>query len=163
MDPDEHVRRSTQLVFERFRLDGSARAVVRYFVRHGLEMPVRGIATGELRWTPPRYHWVLCVLKNPLYTGAYVYGRREYRVALVAGERRRRIFALPQEAWKVCVRDHHPAYVSWEEFMANQEKLRGNAPDSARRHPDRHGAAREGEALLQGLVLCGRCGQRMNV
>jgi DNA invertase Pin-like site-specific DNA recombinase len=162
LDPDEGVQRCMRLIFERFRLEKSGRAVVRYFRELGLQMPVRDRSTGELSWTAPRYHLVLCALKNPLYTGAYVYGRREQRMALVDGQRRIRRLVLPQDSWKVCKRDQHPAYVSWEEFMANQEKVRHNAAALRRREPDRHGAAREGEALLQGLILCGRCGRRMS-
>jgi DNA invertase Pin-like site-specific DNA recombinase len=161
LDPDEKVQRAIRLVFERFRLDGSARTVVRYFARHSLQMPVRARG-GELRWLSPCYHHVLGVLHSPLYAGAYVFGRREQRVALVGGEmRRRRTTALPMESWKVCIKDHHPAYVSWDEFMTNQKKLRDHYTAGRRKQPDLRGAAREGKALLQGLVLCGRCGHRM--
>ena len=83
-------------------------------------------------------------------------------MALVDGElRRRRVTHLPTDEWRVCLRDYHPAYLTWEEFMANQEKLRSNRPAGHLKSPDRRGAAREGGALLQGLVLCGRCGHRM--
>jgi hypothetical protein len=124
-------------------------------------MPVR-LSTGELRWSGPCYRGVLNVPHNPLYTGAYVYGRREQRIALVGGEvRRRRTTELPMESWKVCLKDHHPAYVSWDEFMANQKKLRDHRTGGRPKEPDSRGAPREGKALLQGLVLCGRCGHRM--
>ncbi len=161
-DPDEKVQRAVRLIFERFRLDGSARAVIRYFVRHGLQMPVR-VRGGELRWVArPGYRHVLNVLHGPLYAGAYVFGRRESRAALVGGEmRRRRTTELPMESWKVCIKDHHPAYVTWDEFMANQKKLRDHYTAGRKAQPDLRGAAREGSALLQGLVLCGRCGRRM--
>jgi DNA invertase Pin-like site-specific DNA recombinase len=160
-DPDEHVQRAVRLIFKRFRLDGSAFAVVRYFVRHGLEMPARDTAIPELRWAAPRYSLVDRVLRNPLYAGAYTYGRYEQRTALVDGQVRRRCHAkqAPDE-WAVCLRDHHPAYISWEEFMANQHKLRNNTP---LRHADQSGAARKGHALLQGLALCGKCGRKMHV
>ncbi len=161
-DPDEQVQRVHQLIFERFRLDGSAAAVVRYLDRHGVRLPLRDRVSGELRWKPVRYHRVLQVLRNPLYAGAYVYGRRQTRTALVDGEvRRKRTTELPMESWQICLRDHHPAYVSWDEFMANQKKLGDNWSRGRPKQPDRRGAAREGKALLQGLVLCGRCGQRM--
>jgi DNA invertase Pin-like site-specific DNA recombinase len=160
-DPDEKVQRVLRLVFERFRLDGSARAIVRYFGRHGLRMPAR-LSTGELRWSGPCYRGVLNILHNPLYAGAYVYGRREQRMALVGGEVRRRTTTLPMESWKVCLKDHHPAYVSWDEFMANQKKLRDHWTGGRPKEPSSRGAPREGKALLQGLVLCGRCGHRMH-
>jgi DNA invertase Pin-like site-specific DNA recombinase len=162
-DPDEKVQRAVRLVFERFRLESSARAVVRYFARHSLQMPVR-VRGGEVRWVgPPGYRHALNILHSPLYAGAYVFGRREQRMALVSGEvRRRRTTTLPMDSWKVCLKDHHPAYVSWDEFMANQKKLRDHWTAGRRKQPDLRGAAREGKALLQGLVLCGRCGRRMH-
>jgi hypothetical protein len=101
---------------------------------------------------------VLSILHNPIYAGAYVYGRREVRTALVDGTLRcGKITRLPMESWKVCLRDHHPAYISWEEYVANQDRLERN-----NNHLGERGAAREGRALLQGLVLCGRCGHRMS-
>jgi DNA invertase Pin-like site-specific DNA recombinase len=160
LDPDEHVQRVVRLVFERFRLDGSAYAVMRYFADQGLKMPVRDLGTRELRWVPPRHSLILGMLHNPAYAGAYVFGRREERMALVNGQlRRRRVTRLSQEDWKTCLRDHHSAYISWEEFMANQRKLHDNRTHPA--SPDQRGAAREGHALLQGLLLCGKCGHRM--
>jgi len=161
LDPDEQVQRTVRLVFERFRFDGSGCAVMRYFARNGLNMPVRDHVTHELRWVPPRHSLILAMLRNPTYAGAYVFGRREERMALVDGQlRRRRVVKIPQEAWKVCLRDHHPAYIGWEEFMANLKKLHANRTNH--RSPEQRGAARNGHALLQGLALCGRCGHRMS-
>lgn len=160
LDPDEQVQRAIRLVFERFRFDGSAYAVMRDFARNRLRVPTRDLLTRELRWVPPRHSVVLGMLHNPTYAGAYVFGRREERMALVDGQvRRRRTTTIPQAAWKVCLRDHHPAYIGWEEFMANQKTLHANRTNH--RSPDQRGAAREGHALLQGLALCGRCGHRM--
>jgi DNA invertase Pin-like site-specific DNA recombinase len=162
-DPDERVQRAIRLIFERFRLESSAYAVARYFQQHKLQMPLRHPATGELRWTAARYHWTLHVLRNPLYTGAYVYGRREQRAALVDGHvRHQRVRKLPMDAWQVCIRDHHPAYITWEEFVKNQKTLRDHCLGLRGSEPMVRGAAREGSALLQGLVLCGRCGSRMH-
>lgn len=145
-DPDEQVQRVVELIFERFRLDGSAAAVLRYLIQHGVRLPLRDRISGELGWKPARYHRVLQILRNPLYTGAYVYGRRQSRTALVDGEVcRRRTTDLPVESWKVCLRDHHPAYVSWDEFMANQKKLGDNWTGGRSKEPDRRGAAREGK------------------
>lgn len=160
LDPDENVQRAVRLVFERFRLDGSAYGVARYFARHGLQIPVRSPANRELRWGPARQTLVQSMLHNPIYAGAYAYGRNEHRLGLVDGQKRRRTRKLPQHAWKVCLRDRHPGYIDWDEFMANQEKLHQNRTN-LKAH--QRGAAREGSALLQGLVLCGRCGHRMHV
>lgn len=162
LDPDEQVQRAVALIFERFRVHGSAHAVTRYFAQKGLRVPSRSSETGETRWVTPRYSPIHRILRNPVYAGVYVYGRTEERSALVGGElRRRRIKRLPREVWKVCLPDHHPAYLGWEEFMANQDKLHANRTNHA--SPEQRGAAREGEALLQGLVICGRCGHRMAV
>jgi DNA invertase Pin-like site-specific DNA recombinase len=159
LDPDEKVQRAIKLIFERFRIQGSARAVVRYFGGHGLQMPMR--LHGELQWRTPYQAFVVYLLHNPLYAGAYVFGRREQRTVLDGGRARRRTTALPTERWKVCLKDHHPGYVSWDEFMGNQKKLRDNWVGGRAKEPEHRGAAREGTALLQGLVLCGRCGHRM--
>jgi hypothetical protein len=103
------------------------------------------------------------ILHNPVYAGAYVYGRREHRTAFSNGELKRNLVThLPIESWKVCLKEHHPAYISWEEFMANQGKLDANRIRRREARPGA-GAARSGAALLQGLVLCGRCGYRMTV
>ncbi|PTL74904.1 recombinase family protein [Vitiosangium sp. GDMCC 1.1324] len=159
-DPDEGVQRAVRLVFERFRLEGSAYAVLRYFMKNGLKLPVREPGTHQLHPVPPRYTLLLSMLHNPTYAGAYVFGRNERHMALVDGQlRRQRRTRLPREAWKVCLKNHHPAYISWEEYEANQKRLATNHPSY--QQPDQRGAAREGSALLQGLVLCGRCGHRM--
>jgi DNA invertase Pin-like site-specific DNA recombinase len=159
-DPDEQVQRAIRLVFERFRLDGSAYAVMRYFAQHGLEMPVRDLATKDLRWVPPRHSLILGMLHSPIYTGTYVFGRHEERVALVDGQiRRRHVKRMAREDWKVCLHDHHPAYIGWEEYMANKERLHANRTNH--QSPEQRGASRRGHALLQGVALCGLCGQRM--
>lgn len=160
LDPDEHVQRAVRLVFERFRLDGSAYGVARYFIRHGLELPARSAVGRVLLWGPPRQTLIVSMLHNPIYAGAYAWGRVERRLALVDGQKRQRYRKLAQEEWKVCLRDHHPGYISWDEFMANKDKLRQNR---TKPETDQRGAAREGSALLQGLVLCGRCGRHLHV
>jgi len=85
-----------------------------------------------------------------------VFGRHEYRLDLVNGQLCKRVRRIPQDAWGICLRDHHPAYIGGDEFMANQKKLRDN--DLKHNGQEGRGAAREGSGLLQGLVLCGRCG-----
>ena len=160
LDPDEQVQRAVRLVFERFRLDGSAYGVSRYFAQHGLQLPSRSINTRTLRWVPPRQTLILSLLHNPIYAGAYVFGRHQYRLGFVNGQLRKRVRRIPQDAWGTCIRDHHPAYISWDEFTANQKKLRDN--DMKHHGPEGRGAAREGSGLLQGLVLCGRCGHHMS-
>jgi DNA invertase Pin-like site-specific DNA recombinase len=162
LDPDEEVQRSIGLVFKRFRLEGSAYGVMRYLARQGVKMPARDLISRELKWGPARYTLVLGVLHNPIYAGAYVYGRYESRTVLVDGQiQRARVRKLAMSDWKVCLKDQHPAYISWEEFMSNQQKLEENSSSS--QSVERRGAVRQGAALLQGLALCGRCGRRMSV
>jgi DNA invertase Pin-like site-specific DNA recombinase len=160
LDPDEQVQRAVRLVFERFRLDGSAYGVSRYFADHGLQLPARSITTRALSWVPPRQTLILSMLHNPIHAGTYAFGRSEYRVGLVNGQLRKQVRRVPQEAWSTCLHDQHPAYITWDEFMANQKKLHDN--DARKVTSDQRGAAREGSGLLQGLLLCGRCGHRMN-
>jgi DNA invertase Pin-like site-specific DNA recombinase len=164
-DPDEEVQRALKLLFERFRIDAGGYAVMRYFAQHKLRFPARHYhreGSSEVTWKPLSHARVLAVLKNPIYAGAYVYGRRQERMGLVDGEiRRRRLRALPMAEWLVCIRDAHPAYVSWSEYTEALEKLRTNRTNQ--QWLDQRGAPREGSALLQGLLLCGQCGRRMTV
>jgi DNA invertase Pin-like site-specific DNA recombinase len=159
-DADEQVQGAVRLVFERSRLDGSAYGVARYFARHGLTLPARAVPARALHWVPPRPTLIVSMLHNPIYAGAYVFGRHESRLRLVDGQLRHRARTLPQAAWRTCLRDHHPAYIGWDEFMTNQKQLDDNRTKP--KAPDRRGAAREGAGLLQGLVLCGRCGHRLS-
>jgi DNA invertase Pin-like site-specific DNA recombinase len=161
-DPDEQIRRTVRLVFETFRRSGSAEAVVRYFVAEGILFPrrlVTGPRAGEVVFVPLEHSRVLHLLHNPRYTGAYVYGRTRQRKIVVGTSTHYR--KLPREEWKVFLPDTHPGYISWEEYEANQAKLRSNAAgygwDRKKSPP------REGTALLQGMVVCGRCGKRMRV
>jgi DNA invertase Pin-like site-specific DNA recombinase len=159
LDPDEEVRRAVELLFERYRVAGTNRDVVDYFVGRGLKFPSRYGKT--VQWVRLNSSRVNAVLANPIYAGTYVYGRSRGDMILDDGRRRRRVTSLPIAEWKVTIRDAHPAYISWEEFMTNRKRISDNA---ARRRGDNHaGAAREGRALLQGLLLCGRCGARISV
>ena len=161
LDPDEQVQAAIRLVFDRFRTEGSAQAVRTWFIRQGLRFPARHIGDTECRWVRPHPRTVLDILHNPIYTGAYVYGRRETRTSLVDGVRRTAIVLLAREQWRVFLPDYHAMYLSWDQYVENQEKLSSNCPTP--RIPDGHRAALGGAALLQGLVLCGKCGARMHV
>jgi len=160
LDPDEQVQGALRLVFARFRVEGSAFGVARYFVQHGLTLPSRNMSTGTIQWVRPRPSRILAILHNPTYTGAYVYGRRKDQVLMKEGRVVRRSKRLPPDQWEICLHDHHPAYVSWAEYEDNLKKLESNRVNRGRQ--DRGGAPREGSALLQGMVLCGRCGHRMH-
>lgn len=159
LDPDEVVQRGIRLIFDRFRIDGTAGQVLRYFLTHDLTLPVRQ-PSGVVVDKRPHRQTLLRILHNPVYAGAYVYGRSEARTVFVDGEVvRGRTTKVPMEAWPVCIREQHDAYVSWEEFVSNQGKLDGNR----NRRSEGTGPPGGGEALLQGLVLCGRCGYSMTV
>lgn len=160
VDPDQQVQRFIQLVFERFRLDGSARAVARYLVRQGLKAPRRDRTTRELSWARPQVHHVVGILRNPVYAGAYVFGRTQERTALVDGQvKLRQVKRLSCDEWPVCLKNHHPGYIDWNQYVSNQGKLTANSTRCFK--ADLRGAPREGQALLQGLALCGKCGNRM--
>jgi DNA invertase Pin-like site-specific DNA recombinase len=162
LDPDQEVQGALRTVFAQFERLGTAAGVLRFFRAHGLRLPRRpvgGPAHGELVWAKPAYQAVYLVLSNPVYAGAYAYGRRRRAGAAPGlgppGPRRR--FAL--DALEVLVRDHHPGYVSWDRYLATRAQLR----DNTRRFASSRGAPRPGHALLPGLVVCGRCGCRMQV
>jgi DNA invertase Pin-like site-specific DNA recombinase len=166
LDPDEEVRQAVRLLFAVFEQSGSALAVVKHFAAHRLLFPDRlwGRARdGELLWKPLRHGRVLSVLHNPRYAGAYVYGRTRTGTRALPDEpprvkgRTRRVAAAD---WPIVRHDAHPGYITWEQFLGNQRRLDDNCTT---RVDGRRGAVREGHALLQGLVLCGRCGRRMGV
>jgi len=159
LDPDEQVRRAIELLFERYRVSGSAHDVIKYFIDHELRFPAR--YGHRLEWVVLNHSRVNAILSNPIYAGAYVYGRSRRETTLEDGSRRSRVRTLAMSDWPVLVRDHHDAYISWEEYLSNQKRISENA--ARRRDSLMKGAAREGHALLQGLLLCGRCGARLQV
>jgi len=160
LSADEQVRHAIERVFELWRRAGSARQVVGELIAEGQLLPRRTTAQQRVRWVRASYGAVLKLLTNPVYAGAFVYGRsrREKRVD-ASGQVRVKTTRVPLEEWSVCLPQHHPGYVSWEEYLATRERLHANV----RPRGEGGGAAREGSALLQGLVRCGRCGRRMRV
>lgn len=161
MDPDAGVREAIAHLFASFEATGSARGVVRAFRAEGLSFPAHhdsGPRAGELYWKALGHDHVLAVLHNPRYAGAYFYGRRRQ---ITDAQGRTHTIVKPREEWTVFIPDAHDGYISLERFEANQAVLAANA---ASRGDDRRASPpREGPALLQGLVVCGRCGRRMTV
>jgi DNA invertase Pin-like site-specific DNA recombinase len=161
LDPDTGVQQAIRHLFAVFARTGTARAVVQAFAAEQLRFPVRirtGPHKGELAWMPLRHWRVLRTLHNPRYAGAFVYGRRR---ELTTPSGTKGFQSLPREQWTTLLPGAHPGYISWEEFEHNQQLLAANA---AAHGTDRAaGPAREGPALLQGLVVCGRCGRRMTI
>ena len=163
-DPDESVVAAIDLVFQQFQLLGTAFKVMRYFAQHQIPFPRRvwGPGTiGTLKWGPVNLSRILAILHNPTYTGTYVYGRRRSQPVIQSGQITRvKTQQLPQSEWTVMIHDAHPAYISFEQFKANEQQLIQN--HGAMMSDGRQGSAREGAALLQGLVICGKCGRRMS-
>lgn len=161
-EPDEQARGMVRLVFEKFEELGSAHAVWRYLVVNGLQLGFRwhgGERVGELEWRRPTPSRIRAILRHPIYAGAYAYGglHRARRKNPVTGQREGRTGFVPPEELHVLIQDRLPAYISWEQFLANQERLRQNRSRSQTR-----GVARRGSALLPGLVICGKCGYHMS-
>jgi hypothetical protein len=160
LDPDQEVQMAIQTVLEQFERLGTAKAVLRFCREHGLRLPrrLRGAANqGELVWVKPTYQAIHLLLTNPTYAGAYAYGRRQRdgRATGLGTRGPRRRFALDQ--LEVLLREHHPGYLSWDQYLTNRARLR----DNTRQFQSSRGAPRPGLALLQGIVICGRCGCRM--
>ncbi len=162
LDPDAQVRERLACLFDSFRRHGIARSVVRDLKQQGLDLPTRMTTRegyGALIWKTPSLSAVIRILRNPAYAGAYVFGRWEY-----SGDRRSAKTGkvlphqVPMAQWPVKIDAHHPAYLSWEEYVKNCERLRQNWNTEGT-----HGVAREGTALLQGIVYCGICGRKMGV
>lgn len=161
LDPDAAVVAAVRTFFDTFRRTGSATATVRAFREQGLLFPRRlttGPHAGEVAWGPLVHHRALRLLKNPRYTGAFVYGRTRAKRTVTGTASR---IPLPREEWHTLLLDRHPGYISWDEYEANLRRLHENA--QANGADRRAGPPREGPALLQGLVVCGRCGGRMGV
>lgn len=161
LDPDKQVQESIRLFFETFRRTASASATARSFRRQGLEFPRRlrcGPSKGDLVWGPLDMARSVEVLRNPRYAGAFVFGRRREKIN---AQGRRVVRKVARENWHALVVGAHVGYLCWEEYEANQNRLRHNAQAVGAEH--RQTPPREGPALLQGLVLCGRCGAGMTV
>jgi DNA invertase Pin-like site-specific DNA recombinase len=163
LDPDERVREVIRLLFEKFRELGSARQVFLWAREASLSLPVaeRNCAVRRIAWRAPAYHSVVQVLHNPIYAGAYAFGRSTKRTRIVDGR------AVKTEGhhkamadWNVLIRDHHEGYIPWERFAENQRMLLENAHMKQRAARK---SGRGGRALLTGLTRCGRCGRMMRV
>ena len=162
LDPDQQVQACIHSIFSLFRRTGSSYAAVRHFKKKGLLFPSRplfGPNRGELCWIPLQRSIVLRVLNNPRYAGTYFYGRTRGR-RRPEGGRPISSKPVPREQWHALIQNAHPGYITWEMYEANLKRLEENS----RAHVMKLKAPpREGPALLQGLVVCGNCGRRMNV
>ena len=160
LDPDQQVQESVRAFFETFRRTGSATGTVRSFRERGLLFPRRlpsGPHKGDVVWGPLVHHRALRAIKNPRYAGAFAYGRTKTSTAGGRYVAKR----LPREQWHTLILDAHPGYLTWAEHEENLRRLHENAQANGAER--RKSPPREGPALLQGLAICGRCGQRMGV
>lgn len=162
LDPDEHVQQFVHVVFQKFTELGTLNAVLQYLVKHHLQVGIRQqtrSGRGLLEWRRPTRMTLQNLLKNPIYAGAYAYGRRQ------SDPRRQRrgqpstgrVVRQPEE-WYVLLHDRYPAYISWDQYEQNLARLQAN-----RARADTPGAIRRGPALLSGVLICGKCGHRLHV
>ena len=161
LDPDAQIQQALRVLFATFKRTGSATATVKYFRSQGLLFPHRvrtGPHAGEIHWGPLLHNATLKVLRNPRYAGAFCFGRTHTTKRL---DGKLHVEAVAQDQWPFLFRDTHAGYISWEEYEANLHQLQHNRPSYG--EDRRHGPPREGPALLQGLVICGRCGNRMTL
>jgi hypothetical protein len=160
LDPDAAVQGALRHLFECFERTGSARAVVKELAAQRLSFPQRirsGPRKGEIVWAALDHYRVLQVLHNPRYAGAFTFGRKQAQYVNGKTSHRR----MPRERWIALIQDAHPGYISFQQWEANQAALLANA--QARGEQRRASPPREGPALLQGMIVCGRCGGRMTV
>ena len=162
--PDEQVCGAIRTVFARFADLGSVRATWLWFRAEGLAFPLQATTLGgpdQIRWVQPTYTAIHHVVASPVYAGAYVYGKtRHERYVTETGQVRTRSRRLPQAEWEVLIPDHHPGFIDWATYQANQARIAANIRPQAHQPG---GAVREGAALLQGIAVCGRCGRRLAV
>jgi DNA invertase Pin-like site-specific DNA recombinase len=161
LDPDEQARSTVQLVFDKFDELGSFGRLYRYLLRNKVRLGMRvqrGSRRGQLEWRRPTLCTVSRILHHPIYAGAYSYGRRRVdHKKSASGGTKFKMREMPMSEWTVLQTDRLPAYITWDHFLANQERLRQN-----RYQPGSVGAPRAGKALLAGIMVCGNCGRRMH-
>jgi DNA invertase Pin-like site-specific DNA recombinase len=160
-DPDLAVQSAIGMLFDRFAIEPTIGAVVRWARPIGFEIPTRrwsSDGTSALAWKPLSVSRLKDILRSPIYAGAYAYGRRSETKAIVDGEIRTGLRLKTPDEWTALIKDAHEGYITWEIYLSNQERMRENAARRASK-----GAPREGRALLSGVLLCGLCGRRMTV
>jgi DNA invertase Pin-like site-specific DNA recombinase len=158
--PDQAVRGALATVFAKFAELGSARQVWLWFRCEGVLFPLQTTASSGIRWVCPTYRAIHRVLTNPVYAGAYAYGRtRQERYLDEGGRVGTRLRRLPRAQWQVLIPGHHPGFIDWETYQVNQARIARNIRPGL----ERPGAVREGSALLQGIATCGVCGRRLRV
>jgi len=164
MTPDWQVQEAIRGVFIQFRRLGSVRQVLLWYRQE--QIPVCSYERNahgkqQVLWRLPVYNRLLAILKNPVYAGAFAYGRTTTRSRMIEGRARKTAgHNVPMGQWAVLIRDHHPGYIQWEEYVQNQKQIAGNLHTH---HAQGAGAAKCGPALLAGLLRCARCGRKLHV
>ncbi len=160
-DPDARVSDAIAMAFKKYAELGSARQAWLWYKLEEVELPVLSRHGSELRWCVPAYHNLLTLLRNPLYAGAYAFGRTGKRTTVRDGRARQSNgHKKPMDDWSVLLHDHHEGYIGWEQFLGHQAMLNDNAHMKKRAQRK---AGRGGRALLTGMVRCARCGFMMRV
>lgn len=162
-DSDLRIQKVIALVFQKFREYGSVRQVYIWFQQEGVNFP--GLNNGpngcQAIWEPPSYSQLIKLFKNPIYAGAYAYGRTKTCITIENGKKRvKRGQKKSRKDWNVLIVDHHEGYISWAEYQHNQKVL---AENNNMKGSFSKGAARRGESLLTGLLRCGHCGRKLSV
>jgi DNA invertase Pin-like site-specific DNA recombinase len=164
-DPDQRVQHALGIVFAKFAELASVRQVHVWLREEGIALPAACRSAAQAHsivWRLPLYNTVHNILTNPVYAGAYAFGRTTSKISVEEGRKRvRRGVRRPLAEWDVLLKDQHEGYISWAEFERNQRVIANNATGKGRAIA--RGAARHGELLLAGLLRCGHCGRKMYV
>ena len=163
MTPDREIQEAVRGVFRNFERLGTLRQVLLWHHNEKVSLPLLHIRDGvqTVVWQLPNYQHLLRMLKNPTYAGAFAYGRTGTRSQAVDGRSRKTGgHRLAMDQWQVLLKDHHAAYISWNQYLQNQQTLTANR---TKMHPVSSGAPRKGSALLAGLLRCARCGHKLHV
>ena len=158
-DPDEQARQVVDMIFTKFEEIGSLYGLFRWLLANNIRVPIRarsGANKGALEWHQPNITTLSQMLHHPIYAGAYCYGRRPVDGKRQFSDSQRYRPWVPMEQWKVLLKDRLPAYISWDQYLRNRERLKQN-----RNLSTSPGAPRAGAALLCGVLVCGQCGRRM--
>ena len=160
-DPDQRVQQAVHLVFSKMGELGSIRQVMIWFRHEKVSLPAFPVGHGSMVWKLPVYVNIRQILTNPVYAGIYAFGKTETRIKIVDGHARKSSgHHKPRQEWKVLIRDHHPGYITWEEYERNQATI---AENTHMKSGTETRAGRGGPALLAGMLRCGRCGRMLYV
>jgi DNA invertase Pin-like site-specific DNA recombinase len=163
MDPNKRIKEAIMLVFKKFREFRSVRQVLLWFRQETIELPTINYVDKEkiTEWKIPVYNTILKFLKNPVYAGAYVYGRTTTEVKIIDGQKKvSQGKRVDRKNWSIFISNHHEGFIDWDEYEKNQEIISHNANMKGALV---RGSIKKGCALLSGLLRCGHCGRKILV